>query len=648
VPVYVEDLFSTSLFTGTGATLTITNGVNLSTNGGLVWIKSRSPNADNHRMFDTVRGVNYSLSSSNTTASSSLPSSLTAFNSNGFTLGTNSSVNPSTWDMVSWTFREQPKFFDIVTYTGNATDRTVAHNLGSVPGCIIVKDTNVGGNWFVYHRGATASPQNVELRLNSTASTNTNPTAWNNTAPTSTVFSLGTGSTNINGVTYIAYLFAHNAGGFGTTGTDNIISCGSFQTDGSGNVDVTLNYEPIWVLYKNSYGTSDWKIIDQPRGWAGKYNIYGSNGLANVLFPNLADVESQNSGSSGWPTATGFGIGQENANNIFVYIAIRRPMAVPTVGTSVFLPQTRTGTGSATSITGVGFTVDTVIGNSRQTASYGAPGVFADRLRGLQNILISSQTTAEDTSSSSITNFGVANGIGIGGNTAYSFNYSGGSYVNWFFRRASSFFDTVLYRGSNQFIGASGFYAQEITHNLTVAPEFMIIRTRDTGGYWYCYVAANGNNSDMFLDGNTAKRTGSIAFNNFTPTSTVFQVNSAAGLNSTTNNYIAYLFATAPGVSKVGTYSGSTGSAITVNCGFTTGVRFVFIKAVTRSGDWYIWNSATGISSGNDPFLTFNQLNNEVTNTNYIETTSAGFQVTSAAPVQLNATGETYLFLAIA
>jgi hypothetical protein len=121
----------------------------------------------------------------------------------------------------------------VVTYTGTGVNRTVSHNLGSVPGCIIVKRTDTTGDWQVYHRANTANPETDYLVLNSTAATADSNTRWNDTAPTDAVFSLGTEATvNASGGTYVAYLFAHDAGGFGDDGEQNVISCGSLYWNG--------------------------------------------------------------------------------------------------------------------------------------------------------------------------------------------------------------------------------------------------------------------------------------------------------------------------------------------------------------------------------------------------------------------------------
>jgi hypothetical protein len=130
-------------------------------------------------------------------------------------------------------------------------------------------------------------------------------------------------------------------------------------------------------------------------------------------------------------------------------------------------------------------------------------------------------------------------------------------------------------------------------------------------------------------------------------TSTYFKVGTYGGTNASGNNYVAYLFATLPGVSKVGSYTG-TGTTNQIDCGFSGGARFVLIKRTDSTGDWYVWDSARGIVAGNDPYLLINSTAAEVTSTDYVDTYSAGFEISSTAPAGINANGGSYIFLAIA
>jgi len=315
----ITELFSTSLYTGNSSTQTITNGIDLAGEGGLVWIKSTT-NTTQHCLFDTARGANKALVTNSTAAQDDLTSlgitAFTSFNSSGFTLGDDvgySSVNTSSRTYASWTFRKQAKFFDVVTYTGTGSARTVAHNLGSVPGCIIVKRTDAVDNWTVYH---TSLGNTKYLQLNQTAAAGTDISRWNNTTPTSTVFTVGTdAAVNASGGTYVAYLFAHE------TGPNDVIQCGSYTGNGSASgPTITLGWEPQWLLIKNASGAYNWWIADTERG-------IPTGGFTPLLAPNTNGAESY-LGEYINVSGTGFQLVTANANvnqsgSTFIYVAIR-------------------------------------------------------------------------------------------------------------------------------------------------------------------------------------------------------------------------------------------------------------------------------------------------------------------------------------
>jgi hypothetical protein len=185
--LYVEDVFSTYLYTGTGSTQTITNGIDLDGEGGLVWLKSRS-NAYDNWLYDTVRGNTVRLIS-NTTAAQGFTGAngITSFNTNGFGLGAPfAEINGSGATYASWSFRKAPKFFDIVTWTGNSTaGRQIPHNLGSAPGFVLVKRTSNANNWVGWHRALTNTQY---ISINSThQALSDGGIFWNSTTPSSTL-----------------------------------------------------------------------------------------------------------------------------------------------------------------------------------------------------------------------------------------------------------------------------------------------------------------------------------------------------------------------------------------------------------------------------------------------------------------------------
>jgi hypothetical protein len=633
--LYVEDVFSTYLYTGNGTSQTITNGIDLDGEGGLVWIKKRSA-ADNNVLVDTERPLTGStgvLFSDLTTAQTgAAPDYFTSFNSNGFTVPFGARVNGSGATFASWTFRKSPKFFDVVTYTGNGgTQQNIAHNLEASPNLIIVKRTDATGSWYVAPM-MLSNWNNDYLVLNSTAAKVSSSDIWQGTSgKSSTTFGVLDGSTvNISGATYVAYVFAHNAGGFGDDGEQNVISCGSFTTNGTGNATIDLGYEPQWVLVKNTGATEDWILVDNMRGWA-------VGGNSQYLRPNLTNAESGT--ALGSPTATGFNF-SFSASVTYIYIAIRRgPMKTPESGTSVYNAIAYTGNDASNrQLTGLGFPPDLALVKARnQVRNYG----WEDRLRGADKWLVSSGVDSEG----SFSDYGAGgallqNGITIGANGLT--NEAPTTYIFQGMRRAPGFMDVVAYTGTGS--------ATTQAHNLGVAPQLLIIKPRSASNNWWVLDVSSATarvlNLDLAFDA-----AGATYFGDNTvyvaPTSSVFSIGSNGGVNGSGVTYVAYLFASLPGVSKVGSYTG-TGADLNVDCGFSAGARFILIKRTDSTGDWYVWDSVRGIAAGNDPYLLLNSTAAEITNTDYIDPLSSGFTVTSSAPAALNASGGSYIFLAIA
>lgn len=636
VPQYIEDVFSTFLYTGTGATQSINNGIDLSTKGGLIWLKCRS-NAFNNYLSDTTRGITNYLSS-NTTGVQNFAATVTdmiaSTSTTGFVLGSGATLNGtnnSGQTHVSWSFAKAPKFFDIVTYTGTGSARTVAHSLGSTPGCFIVKRTDTTADWIVYHRsvGATA-----ELTLNLTDAAYTNSAYFNNTSPTSTNFTVGTNpAVNANGGTYVAYLFAHDAGGFGLTGTDNVISCGSVTLDGSGNATVNLGYEPQWVMIKNSQAIEDWLIADNMRGMpvgsADKY-LRANSAAAETSYDYID------------PTSTGFNIKGLNSSQTYIYIAVRRgPMKVPTTGTSVFGMSARSGTGADATVTGSAGVSDAVLIKNRGSA---VASLFSSRLTGT-GYFVTSTPAAEVAAGTTILQanpWDVMDGVKVG-TTSTITNASANTYINYLFDRAPSFMDVVCYSGT-------GSYPFTINHNLGVVPELIIFRVRNGNDDWYTYAkpitSPNSNWYQNFVRLNQTAASGSdLTSFTSTPTSTSIPVADYYAASATT--YAVYLFATCPGVSKVGSYTGN-GTTQAIACGFTGGARFVLIKATSTTGNWLTFDTARGMTTLTDPVLSLNSTAAETATLGACTTTTGGFTVNEAILAGVNTNGVSFVFLAIA
>jgi len=253
---YVDDIFSTFLYKGTGSPQTITNGIDLSGEGGMTWIKSRDWTRS-HNIYDTVRGTNKVIYTESTNAEvtkgpSNADSGIYQFNNNGFNIGAINGVGANNYNYSSWTFRKAPGFFDVVTYTGTGSAKTVAHSLGSVPGMIMVKNITGSNNWAVYHKSLGGTKY---LRLNSSNAAADNETRWNDTDATATHFSIGDNlEVNQGSNTFVAYLFA---GGESTAaaaksvkldGVDDVMfsmtSSSSDFTMGTGDFTVECWFKP--------------------------------------------------------------------------------------------------------------------------------------------------------------------------------------------------------------------------------------------------------------------------------------------------------------------------------------------------------------------------------------------------------------------
>jgi hypothetical protein len=229
------------------------------------------------------------------------------------------------------------------------------------------------------------------------------------------------------------------------------------------------------------------------------------------------------------------------------------------------------------------------------------------------------------------------------------FNTSGESRGIWAFQRAPTFFEEVCYTGT-------GTLTRYITHNLSATPELAIVRKRSSTGNWVTTCLTTGGTS-RFMRLNTSNASdvdvsGADGFVNLASSSASnFLVRDNGGnigdVNTSASIYVAYLFATCAGVSKVFAYTGN-GSSRTINCGFTGGARFVMIKRVDSAGDWYVWDSARGIVAGNDPHLSLNDTAAEVTTDDSVDTDSTGFTVNQVAATNVNVNFADYIGLAIA
>ena len=296
-----SDYFNTKTYSGNSSTQAIT-GVNFQPD--FTWLKRRDQTSF-HYLFDSIRGVQKRLSSNSDTTEATVSTSLTSFDSDGFTLGSEGDVNESGGTYVGWNWKANgtgvsntdgsitstvsantTSGFSIVSYTGNGSStgsNVVGHGLGTTPSMIMIKaraGTNAVNNWYCWHKGLSAN-NNIQLNTTNAQFTTSFASAGIiNTSPTSTTFGFDSGTSvlNINesGTTYIAYCFAE-VKGFSKFGS----YVGNGSTDGT---FVYTGFKPAFVMGKATSGNENWFMNDNKR--------LGYNDKNYRLYPNLSNNEA--------------------------------------------------------------------------------------------------------------------------------------------------------------------------------------------------------------------------------------------------------------------------------------------------------------------------------------------------------------------
>ena len=299
--------FQNLLWTGNGSNRSLTFNGNSDLQPNWSWIKQRS-GTNYHTLTDSVRGLNKQLYSNASDAEATQTTNITAYGSDGVSLGTDSNVNGNSSTYVGWFWKETADAgFDIVSYTGSGSAKTVSHSLSAVPKMIIVKARSSSGQWTVQH-GSLGATKWTEL--DSTAATDFSTTIWNNTEPTSSVFTVGTNArTNANGTTYIAYVFAEKQG---------YSKMGSYTGSGSDSFIYT-GFKVGWLLVKVSDGTNGWLVIDTKRSPA--------NPQGKFVYANATNAEGTVtygeffSNGFGWEGTNSIAVNQSGKNYIYYAIA---------------------------------------------------------------------------------------------------------------------------------------------------------------------------------------------------------------------------------------------------------------------------------------------------------------------------------------
>ena len=304
----VASLMTPLIYTGDGSSSHAITGVGFQPN--LVWMKQRDSGSQEHVLMDDVRGVQRKIESNTSDAELLTTGYLSSFDSDGFTLGSSGVVNDSGGSYVAWCFKEDPEVFDIVGYTGTGLAHTEAHNMSVAPEMILVKSRDSVNNWHCYHSqlNAGTSPEDYYIRLNTSGTEASATSLWDDTAPTSSVFTVGTSDeSNKAGDDFISYLFASKAG---------VSKVGAYSGTGvSGNAITGLGFAPSFLLIKQrTGGTESWMMFDAARG------------NSKSLEANLPDAEESTFNvtldTDGFTLNSTDGKVNQSGTNNYIYLAL--------------------------------------------------------------------------------------------------------------------------------------------------------------------------------------------------------------------------------------------------------------------------------------------------------------------------------------
>ena len=645
--------FNTVTYTGSGSDGLAVTGTGFSPD--FVWIKPRTQ-ADNHNIYDTLRGVRQQIIPNNTSAESTQPRTLQSFDADGFTLNDDNNVNNSGIDYVAWNFKaggsavsntdgtitsqvsaNTEAGFSVVSWTPTAPNQSVGHGLGQKPSFVITKSRNSVIDWYCITDIIDGSFD--WLLLNSTSAKIDSP---NDNLMTNT-FETGYGS----GTNLIAYCFAE---------VEGFSNFGSYVGNGStSGPTVVTGFEPAFVMIKNASAIYEWVIVDNKRSIDNPRN--------KELNPNSSAAEN----GTGDPTSinfleNGFQIvstdGATNQNNgKFIYMAFAAdPITIEPSLEDSFNTVLWTGDYSATrQITGVGFQPDLVWTKGRNNASWGH--FLQDSIRGAENFLISQSTAAEGTTVPHIVDSFDADGFTIKDNG--NSNATGDTYVAWNWKGAelpainsngsitsvvsanpAAGFSIVSYNG-NSIIGST------VGHGLNSTPDVVIYKGRGSGlpqyfSNWGVYHSALGATKKLWLNDSYQATTsgGGDWINSTEPTDSVFTVGEYY-TNWTGRSFIAYCFAEVAGFSKFDSYSGTGSNGNFITTGFEP--AFLMVKRSDSADNWVIVDNKRGTSNSLFP----DDSSQELSNSGAATFSSTGFTVNGASGGWNNASG-TYIYMAFA
>lgn len=620
--INLEEVFSTYRYEGfsNGNPVTVSNGIDLYNEGGLVWVKNTDPNATTNHVLTSTSGSAWYSNAADAEATNTSYAPRWNTNGNGFNIPNAYAWTNTDKPINSFTWRNCPNFFQEVRYTGNGVSgRTVSHGLGSVPGMMIVKRTDGVGNARVYHRSLGPTKN---MFLGESSDQRTESDIWNNTAPTSTEFTVGnSGNVNGNGYSYVAYLFAHHNGDgtFGPNGNEDVIKCGTYNGNNAGDYYDAhqIGFKPQFFMIKCiDYSNTNWVLWNKAAPF-GEYDA--------AIFPNNENGEN-NQGCE--PSGDGVYLksGSATINQVgrtYIYLAIAEGTKVPELPSEVFDTQYVSGTGGTGKMS-FDFSPDL------WWRKYNGTWLLYDRSHYLWdkyslNQMYPSNNNYAQTSVSNFdsnTPFNYSDHINL--TNYYEYNGSSYNYYDYVLKAAPQFMTTVRWRGNGQ-------AGRTVAHNLKAVPDVIMVRFQGSNG-WEMYY---GDNTKYVSPSySTAAATSSTRWNNTSPTDTHFTLGTDGGVNNNGSYYKAWLFKALPGISDMGTYTGN-GTSQTITTSLLNTPRFIMIKNLGGNDHWWVYDSNRGIVAGDDPAFRWNTSNN-VYNTDAVDPLSNGFSVTSYSGVNSN------------
>ena len=579
---WIDDVFSTNVYTGAGSGQVINNGINNSSEGGMVWFKRRDGTYD-HQVVDTIRGGNKGIRP-NLSSAEITTSYISSFNNNGYTLGNEAAASQSGLSFSAWNFRKAPGFFTCLSYVGSGSNRTISHDLGCEPGMIIIKNLDSNEDWRVYHRstGGTKS-----LLLNNSDAAGSHSSVFNNTDPTASVFTVGTSdAVNKNGDDFVAYLFA---GGESTNALARSVSFdGNDDLTVPDSTDLDLGTTFTWEFWIKMNNLQDWYVpfrrIGSSAVWI-QINAAGQISYSNCSSANGAIPKGQ------WThcaLVVNSGVGQWYING--------------------------TASGSTSSnTTGSGYNGNLCIGGWGDTVSYYMNGSLSNvRLVAGTAVYTSSfKPPTEPLANISGTVLLCCNNSSVTGSTVTPGTISS----TWGTPTASTdspfddpagfkFGDTeesVIKCGS--YTGDGGAGTTEI--NLGWEPQWLLVKASDAADNWVLldsmrgFVTHDNQANDAGLFPNTSDAESTQGYLDLT--STGFKTTLYSNLNVSGRNYIFTAIRRSDGYVGKPPELGTSVFSLTVGTGgtapqFVTGfpMDFALVKEPAASANWHSGSRLTG------------------------------------------------------